>query len=156
MLAAMTPILKSGALAALTTTATLALLGWARERRAAAPLNAVSHILYGDEAKRQDRPSAKYTLTGVVLNAAATTLWAAFQRLVFARRPITGRPSARRMARALVRGAVVSGVAYAVDYAAVPKRMAPGFEARLTPRGMATLYGVLALSLAASAYMRRR
>src|SRR5262245_45135617 len=112
MLAAMTPILKSGAIAALTTTATLALLGWAHERRAAAPLNAVSHILYGEEAKRRSRPSARYTLSGVVLNAAATTLWAALQRLVFARKPITGRPTARGMARALARGAVVSGVAY--------------------------------------------
>jgi hypothetical protein len=142
----MTPILKSGVLAAATTTGTLLALGWLRERRAAAPLNAVSHIVYGDEAALRDEPSAKYTLTGIVLNAAAVTGWAAVQSLLFARRRAKTR---RPLLRALVRGATTSALAYAVDYGASPKRLTPGFEKRLSRGGLAVLYGVLALSLAA-------
>jgi len=150
---AMTPILKSGALAAATTTGTLLLLGWLRDRHAAAPLNAVSHIVYGDEAADRDEPSAKYTLTGTVLNAAAVTLWAGIERLLFARVAASGRPP---LLRALARGAATSALAFAVDYAAAPRRLTPGFEKRLGGRSLAAVYVALGLSLAAASLVRAR
>jgi len=135
------PVLKTGALAAVTTTAALALASWARERRAAAALNAVSHILYGEKALRRDRPSPKYTLTGIALNAAAVTGWAAVRHVLFGRRR-------EPLPRALLRGAATSALAYAVDYAVVPERLTPGFERRLSRPALFAVYAVLALSLA--------
>lgn len=49
----------------------------------AAPLNATSHIIWGDEAARQDRFSLKYTLTGFLLNHVSAISWALFYEKLF-------------------------------------------------------------------------
>jgi hypothetical protein len=57
-------------------------------------------------------------------------------------------PPTHRLMGKLLKGAVVSGLAYITDYYIVPKRLTPGFEKRLTPRSMVKMYTVLAISLA--------
>jgi len=141
--------LKVGALAGATTTAAVAALGRHETGSAAAGLNAVSHIAWGDEAARQRRPSAKYTLLGVALNAAAVTGWALVHEALFSGRRQSG------LARPLAAGAATAAIAYVVDYHVVPERFTPGFEKRLSRPALAAVYGVLAASLAASAAMRR-
>src|SRR6478672_4742271 len=69
--------LLSGTVASVTTTLAASFAGKREAGAYAAPLNATSHIVWGDEAARQDRPSLKYTVTGVVLNHAAAVMWAA-------------------------------------------------------------------------------
>lgn len=139
--------LVSGSLASAATAAAAAALGKAQAGSAVAPLNAVSHILWGDAAGRQEGISGRHTLTGLALNHGAATFWAAlYEHLV------GPAPSARR---ALLGGAAVSALAYVTDYYLVPRRLTPGYELRLPPKGLLGVYGALALSLSASSLLRR-
>jgi hypothetical protein len=124
------------------TTAAVALCGRIESGSGSAPLNAVSHILWGDDAAEHDEADAEHTIAGVALNAAAITGWAGVYELAFGR-------SARQgdVAAALAGGAAVSALAYFVDYYVVPKRFTPGFEKRLSPTSMLAVYATLALSL---------
>lgn len=136
-----------------TTVATTALTAWLGKREtgsAAAPFNATSHIVHGEEAVRHDEPSAKYTLTGVLLNAGAMAAWSGIQELAFGRWARKGTP-----ARALASGAATSVLAYVTDYYVVPKRLTPGFEKRLSKKAMLATYVGLALALAAGARAKR-
>lgn len=141
--------LVSGAISAVTTTAAAALLGKRHGQNPAAPINAISHIPFGEKAARQDKPSLKYTATGALLNSMAVTGWAALLQLLVARK----KPSA---AQSLAAGAAVSAAAYVTDYHVVPKRLTPGFEERLTKKDLGTIYAVLAVSLAIGALVKSR
>ena len=46
------------------TTAAVAICGQAEGGNGLAPLNAISHIAWGDKAARQEEPSLKYTALG--------------------------------------------------------------------------------------------
>ncbi len=134
--------LEAGAVTTLTTTAAVALAGKRQVNNAVAPLNAISHIVWGDEATRKDAPSVKYTLTGTLINASAMAGWAIVNELAF------GKINRRFKTAALFTGAAMSGLAYLTDYYAVPKRFTPGIEKRLNRKGMFFVYAVLAASLA--------
>jgi hypothetical protein len=125
------------------TTATVALCGAAELGNAAAPINAISHIVWGEDASRRDAVSVKYTVLGAALNAAAMCCWAAFHQIVF-------RSHRRRagIAGAMARGAATAAAAYVVDYHVVPKRLTPGFEDRLSGRSLLLIYAALAAGLA--------
>jgi hypothetical protein len=140
----------TGAIATAATTATTAWLGKRETGSAAAPLNATSHIAFGEEAAYHDETSVKYTLTGAAINAAAMVGWGAVQEALLGQWARKGSP-----ARALVSGAAVSAAAYVVDYHVVPKRLTPGFEKRLSKTALFAIYAALALSLAAGARATR-
>ncbi len=141
---------RSGVLAAAATTAAAGICGQLEGRQPIGPINAVSHILWGDRAARQTKFSLKHTLTGAALNAAAVTSWALLQELVF------GRKQRRStVGEAVTEGATVSALAYVTDYYLVPDRLTPGFEKRLSNKSLGTIYGVLAISLAIGALARR-
>lgn len=109
-----------------------------------APINAVSHIVWGERAARQNAASWQYTVVGSVLNAAAVTSWAAVHELVcenFGRK--------RNASTSILAGASVAALAWFTDYYVVPKRLTPGFEKRLSDRSLLAIYSTLALSLAA-------
>jgi hypothetical protein len=95
-----------------------------------------------DEAAEHDEVSAKYTLAGATLNAAAITSWAAVYELGFGRAARRGNVS-----RALLGGVATAAVAYVVDYYVVPRRLTPGFEKRLSSTSMFAAYAALAASL---------
>ena len=65
----------TGVAATLATTAAMAALGLQRDATPWAPINAVSHILFGDEAADHTEPSLAYTATGALLNAGAMFAW---------------------------------------------------------------------------------
>lgn len=136
-----------GTLATVSTTAALLLAGDEDGNRAA-PINAVSHIAWGDDAFDHDGPSLKHTPAGFTLNALANGMWAFVHEAIFGRKGRSSVPAA------LATGAAVSALAYAVDYHAVPERLKPGFEKKLNRRSLAGVYVVLALSLAAGALLR--
>jgi hypothetical protein len=139
----------TGAVASAATTLAVAALGQAENGEAIAPVNAVSHIAWGDEAARQTGVTTKYTLTGLVLNAAAVTSWAVIYHTLFGGRKITP--------VAAVTGAVAtSALAYVTDYHVVPERLTPGFERRLSNRSLALTYGVLATGLMVGGLLARR
>jgi hypothetical protein len=134
--------LISGTIAGVTTALAAAALGERERSSPAAPLNATSHIVFGDEAARQKRPSLKYTLTGFLLNHAAAVMWAAVYEALFGRTTDT-----RHLGRSLAGGAAVAGLAYLTDYYLVPERLTPGFEKPLSKGALGTIFGVLGLSL---------
>jgi hypothetical protein len=140
--------LASGTVAGITSAATAALAGKREDNSYAAPLNATSHVLWGDEAAAQDAASLKYTLTGFLINHAAAVFWAMFYERLFGRR---GRASEadRSLVKPLLGAAAVSAGAYITDYYLVPKRFTPGYEKRLSGKSMAAIYAMLALGFVA-------
>jgi hypothetical protein len=132
--------LVSGTVAAVTTTLTASLAGRRITGSFAAPLNATSHVIWGEAANQENTPSFKYTGTGYLLNHGATVFWAVFYEL------LTGRTRLTR-GQALGSGALVAAAAYVVDYHVVPKRLTPGFEQRLPEKALALIYVTLAAGL---------
>lgn len=152
---AMQRALISGTVAGIAGAAAAALAGKWETGSYAAPINATSHILWGETAARQDRPSLKYTLTGFLLNHAAAVFWAAiYETLSGARSSRSGKQSSSL--QPLLNSAVVTAGAYVTDYYLVPRRFTPGFEKRLSGRSLAMIYGVLALGMAAYDLGRNR
>ena len=134
--------LLSGSAAAAAVTLVASIAGRRATGAYAAPLNATSHFLWGKRAARKNELSWKYTGAGFAANYGASVFWALFAEALKGRSPSAG--------RALASGAAVSALAYVTDYHVVPKRLTPGFELRLPPRGLAAIYAALALGLAAS------
>ena len=139
----------TGALTAITTSAAVAACGQIETGNAIAPINAVSHIAWGDQAAQRERASWKYTAVGLALNAAAVTSWALIFEAIFGKQA-----EQHDVGMALVGGIGVSACAYVTDYHVVPARLTPGFEKRLSGRSLLGVYSVLALSLAAGAMLR--
>lgn len=140
-----------GTLAAAVIALTAAALGKAENGRAIAPINAISHMLWGNHAARRVKPSLKYTGTGLALNEAASIFWSVIYEKFFGL-------AARRgnVAKALGGGAVVAAAAYVTDYHIVPKRFTPGFEKRLSGRALFGIYAAMALSLGVGALLARK
>ena len=134
--------LISGTLAAAATAVAASLAGRRATGSYAASLNATSHIVWGEDAARQNAGSLKYTATGLALNYGASIFWALCYEWAAGR----GRRSRRR---ALLSGTSVAAVAYLTDYHVVPQRLTPGFEMRLPGKGLAWIYAALALGLCA-------
>ena len=143
--------LGTGAVASVATGIAASACGQAEIGNAIAPVNAVSHIIFGDRAAWQNSASAKYTLTGVALNSAAVTAWAGLHESWFGQQD----EEHPNFGKALVGGAVVSAIAYVTDYYLVPKRLTPGFEKRLSNVSLFGIYATLALSLAVGSLMKR-
>lgn len=140
--------LTSGTIAGLATAAATALAGKRDIGSYAAPLNATSHVVWGESAALQNKPSLKYTLTGFMLNHASAIFWAAIYEKFFGAR--SARSAARSLPlRPLLGATVVTAGAYAFDYYLIPQRLTPGFEKRLSGRSLLAVFGVLALGLAA-------
>ena len=142
--------LATGTVATTATNGALALLGKIETGHALGPINAVSHIIWGQEATRENELDVRHTLLGSVLNAVAITGWAGVHELLMPRRK---RPSAPR---ALLTGAAVSSLAYITDFHVVPKRVTPGFEERLSKKALFAVYATLAVALAAGSLRRSR
>lgn len=128
--------------AAVATTAAAALCGYLENRDAAQPINDISHIVWGDEAHEQNGISLKYTGTGLWLNQSAHASWSLLHETLFGAAQDEG-----NVPVALGGGALISALAYVVDYYLVPKRLTPGFEKHLSSRSLLFIYIVLALAL---------
>lgn len=141
--------LVTGTAASIASTAALVVLAKAEGRGALQPTNATSHWLHGDKAAWHDEADASHTLVGYGTHHAAMLFWALpFQVWLAARPP-------RTPAELLRDSAVMSAIAAAVDYAATPKRLTPGWELVLSKRSMLATYGAMALGLAAGAMLVR-
>jgi hypothetical protein len=140
--------LLSGTAAALVSSLVLAAAGRRETGAPFAPINAVSHWFWGRRAQKQDDASVKYTLLGFLTHHAASIFWAvAFERLF-------GRRALRTPGAALAGGAAVAAVAAAVDYTITPKRLTPGYEARLSVPSLVVVYAAFAAGLALTGIAR--
>ncbi|HVO89200.1 MAG TPA: hypothetical protein VMV45_11705 [Casimicrobiaceae bacterium] len=140
----------SGALVSVISTAVLALFGRSESGSAFAPTNAISHWFWGDRALHQDRPSIRYTLAGYATHHLASVFWAVFYERWF------GAKAERGDARAAVGGGLtIAALACFVDYQMTPRRLQPGYEARLSNQALVGVYGAIAIALAVSSLTRR-
>jgi len=138
-------VILSGALGTAAVTVTAALRGAVEGRSAVRPINAISHILWGDQAGAATGVSLRHTVSGLALNGAACGFWAwLYQR----GRRSTAAPHS--VSAAVVSGVATSVLAYVADYHVVPRRLTPGFELSLSRRSFPWLYGALAVGLCAS------
>jgi len=142
--------LVSGSLAALLSSAYLAAAGRLRGHPAA-PVNAVSHWLFGDRALVQDAPTFKYTATGYLTHHAAGVFWGVLHAKAWGTRPGAKTPLA-----AAAGAAAAAGVAAFVDYELTPKRLTPGFEHRLAKPEMTAVYAFFALGLMAGTLLMKK
>ena len=126
------------------TTGAVALCGQVEDGDAVSPVNAISHIVFGDKAYDERGLSLKYTGTAIALNQSAIFAWALLHQALFGRAQKRG-----DLKTSLLGGVWVSLVAYLVDYHLVPNRLKPGFEHHLMPRSLVFIYAVLALTLGA-------
>ncbi|WP_424361716.1 hypothetical protein [Methylocystis parvus] len=135
----------TGTVAALVSAAALAALARAEGKGALQPLNATSHWAQGDAAAKVELPSASHTLVGFATHHLSTIFWAAPFEAWLALNP------PRTFINLLRDAFVMSGIAFAVDYGATPKRFTPGWELVLSKKSMFASYVWLAFGLAAGA-----
>ena len=120
----------SGSLASVVSTIALLLGGKADAGKAAAPVNAISHWLWGDRAFRRREVNCRNTLLGYAIHHAMSVFWAlAFEA---SRSWTPQRPATRALGTATL--------ACLVDYTITPRRFTPGFEKRLSIPSIAFVY----------------
>ena len=142
--------LITGSIACVATLAAVAWCGSRRNGNAVAPINATSHVLWGEEAAQARAVDVKHTLPGVALNEGACVFWSAFYEKAFGRAAERGEAT-----KALAAGGAVAALAYFVDYHLVSKRLTPGWEYHLDGRSLALVYAALALSFPLRGLLRR-
>ncbi len=131
----------TGALAAAVTFAIPALRRAARGRSVAAPVNAESHVLWGDEAAAHDAISVRYTGVGAATHLGACLFWSGVYEAAM------GDPC-RSTDAADWRGAAGTALgAYVLDYHLLPRRFTPGFEKRYSTRDMIAFFAAFAAVL---------
>lgn len=115
------------------------------KRDAKTPLsaqNAVSHWVWGEEAKHRHGLSASHTLLGYGIHHAASVFWGVIYERYAYSRPL---PPFEEVLRATA----FAALANFVDYRLTPHRFKPGFEHHLTKKSLTLVYGAFALGLAA-------
>jgi len=126
----------------------VALAGQIEDSDAISPINAISHIAWGDEAFSQRDLSLKYTGTALLLNEVSIAGWGYIHELFFKRAR-----QQRQFGTCALGAALVALLAYIVDYHAVPERYKPGFERHLQPKSLLFIYACLAGSLLLSDWL---
>jgi hypothetical protein len=116
--------------------------------RSAPGLNAVSHILWGRRAARQNNWSVRYTVSGILLNQLACLFWSGCMEALWPARRM------RQSRQGVPRAMFIALIAYIVDYHVIPKRCTPGFELLFPRAWYPSLYAGLAASLWAGACSR--
>lgn len=131
--------LRTGAAAAFSSLAALALLGRREQGSAAAPVNAVSHIVWGRRAFRRDGVDARHTLSGLALHVASGLFWGVlYEKLL-------GDRGSESLGSTVGKAALASGTIATIDLGLVPQRLSPGFERRLSSAGTALAFAALAV-----------
>ena len=127
---------------ALSAAAAVVLIGYLENGDGIAPLNTVSHIAWGDEGFEHSELSLRYTGAALALNQFSVTGWGLLHEWIFGRARDEG-----KWGVSLAGGALVSALAYVVDFKLAPDRYKPGFERLLSGRGLLAVYVLLALAL---------
>lgn len=141
----------TGSVAAAAAGAAVAWRGQRDSGSAMAPINATSHVIWGEEAAATDGFTWRHTLPGILINAGAGIWWGLiFQKLFGARADQHG------FAAAAVGGAATAALAYTVDYHLVPKRLTPGWEMRISPPSLFMSLCAMGAGLAIGAALSRR
>jgi hypothetical protein len=131
-------------------TATLVWRGRMQNRSAASGQNAIVSMVWPREALQRNDAAMRLTGAGAVFHYASSLLWAGLY---------TGLQSLRRDAtvtNAVTDAAAVCALAAVVGLKLVPKRLSPGFEQRLSGRGLAWVFVCFGIGLAAGGVLAHR
>lgn len=140
----------SGSAASVTSTMALALCGEAEDGAPAGPINGPSQWLWGEAEAYCRKPTWRHTVTGYGIHHAMSVLWATlYESLHRSERDL-------KPARICAEAAVVSALAYCVDYHVAPRRLRPGFKKHLGPRSIFAVYAAFGVGLAAVTLLGKR
>lgn len=141
--------LLAGAAAGEVTGAVLAALSWRQSGSVWRVFNATSHWVWGPRAGDLRDADIAHTATGIGTHYAASMFWGAIFGAWVSRR--------RNPTPAGIMGdaALVAGVAAVVDYGLMPRRLSPGWELALPPRGVALGFCAMAAGLALGGMLAR-
>ena len=142
--------LLAGSLASAFSTAVLALTGRREAGSAAAPLNAVSHWYWGDEAFGRQEADLGHTAVGYLTHHSAAIFWATVYAALASQKP-----ASRTLPGVLLGAAATSATAYLTDFKFTPHRFTPGYEHRLSTEALLAVHAALAVGLAAGALALR-
>lgn len=142
--------LVAGSLASILSTALLALMGRRETGSALAPINAVSHWYWGDDALDLEGADLPHTAVGYLTHHSAATFWATVYAALASDKPVS-----RTTAGVLLGAAATSATAYLVDFKLTPHRFTPGYEHRLSTPALLAVHAALAVGLAAGALALR-
>jgi hypothetical protein len=143
----------SGTVASIASTVSLLVLGRIELGETAAPLNGPSQWIWGMRAPFENRFSFQYTVAGYVIHHAASVFWAILHERL---RQHLLQGAQGKNQPVLAPAAAITTAAYVVDFNLTPRRLTPGFEKRLSKRGLVIVYGTFALGLAAGALIGTR
>ncbi|MCB5186468.1 hypothetical protein LG200_00430 [Methylobacillus caricis] len=141
--------LDSGNYASIISGVALALCGRVENKSYAAPFNAISHWVWGDDAFKHDEMDIRHTLLGYGIHHASAVFWALIYEQATKQR---FEESALKLYRD---AAIISLLACIVDFQITPSRFKPGFEKRLSNKALVAVYGAFALGLAWQKISRR-
>ncbi len=133
--------LVTTAITALATFAVPSLMRAARGASIIAPLNAESHVVWGDEAAGHAEASGKYTGVGIATHVGACFWWSAIYE------GLMGRVDRRMPAEDIAAAVGTAAGAYVLDYHLLPERLTPGFEMRYSPAEFVAFFVTLAAAL---------
>lgn len=142
--------LSTGTYASVSSALALAICGKLENGSYAAPINAISHWLWGDDAARHDDWDVMHTMLGYKIHHASSTFWALIYEHV---------TKTRQEGNALqlyADAAVIAALACYVDYHLTPRRLRPGFEMRLSRLSLLVVYAAFAFGLARQKLDRHR
>ncbi|MDB5777656.1 MAG: hypothetical protein JWP77_1129 [Polaromonas sp.] len=142
--------LVAGSLASILSTAFLALTGRRESGSALAPINAVSHWYWGDEALHRQEADLTHTAVGYLTHHGAATFWATVYAAL-----ASDKPALRTTQGVLLGAAATSAAAYFTDFKLTPHRFTPGYEHRLSTEALVAVYAAFAVGLAAGAMALR-
>lgn len=143
--------IPSGSTASILSTIALGRRGEEDSDAPLAPVNAISHWVWGDRAKLHDEPSKEHTLLGYAIHHASATFWAVFYEKWFGERAERG-----ELGTAVAGAAAVSALACFVDYRVAPYRLQPGYEAHLTKPSLFLVYASFGAGLLLHSLARRK
>ncbi|MFO1396551.1 MAG: hypothetical protein U1F48_05765 [Burkholderiales bacterium] len=138
---------RSGTVASIVSTLVLVACGRREHDDAAQPMNGPSQWVWGRSAPYAAGFSARHTVVGYAIHHAMSILWAVLFERYRPRREAA-------MAATATAAAATAAVAAAVDFRIVPKRLSPGFEARLSRPALLAVYAGFAVGLASAACWR--
>jgi len=141
----------SGTAASVASAAALMVCSTLKEGSAAGGLNGPSQWLWGEAEAYTREATLRHTATGYAIHHTTSIFWAVLYETIFG-----GSRTRKSALQHIAEAALSAGTAYVVDYHLTPKRLQPGFEKHVSPRGMVAVYAAFAAGLAFTAILRDR
>ena len=140
--------IQTGTLTNLSCAAAAALMGVAERGVPTLPINAISHVVWGDRDSPRAELSWHDTAVGLAVNQAACSFWAWLHLALLPR-------GQRSLTRVVTQAGAISLLAYVTDYHVVPRRFTPGFEKVLPRTAFLPIYAAIAAGLAVGSLLDR-